>query len=44
MGSEVIGGDYVLPAGYSKLLALDADKLQACPLDEWLVVHVWDLN
>lgn len=40
----IFGDDYVLPAGYNRLIEVDEDKLRACPPDEWLVVHAWDLS
>lgn len=41
---EVIGDDYVLPAGYNGALRLDDERLGRCPADEWLVVEAWDLS
>ncbi len=41
---EVIGDDYVLPAGYNGKLTLDIECLRRCPADEWLVVEAWDLS
>ena len=41
---EVIGDDYVLPAGYNGALHLDAERLGRCPVDEWLAVEAWDLS
>ena len=43
-GPEVIGDDYVLPAGYNGALHLDAERLGRCPADEWLAVEAWDLS
>lgn len=41
---QVVGDDYVLPAGYNGTLSLDAERLARCPADEWLVVEAWDLS
>lgn len=41
-GIEVIGDDYITPAGWSGELKFHAERIGECPSDEPLTIDAWD--